>query len=131
LDEGTRALTTGAALYLGEESCSASVPVFLLVKGNSDLGPRRQVLLRAGLYLEWRELPASIKGEGASRATRHPAHGGRLCSTSTASRRTRMIVEHTMPVASLEPQEQQRLYSVATAARVLGLTETALRAPRR
>lgn len=39
-----------------------------------------------------------------------------------------MIVEQIQPVQSLEPQERQRLYSVATAARVLGLTETALRA---
>jgi hypothetical protein len=32
------------------------------------------------------------------------------------------------PVQSHEPQERQRLYSIATAARILGLTETALRA---
>lgn len=39
-----------------------------------------------------------------------------------------MIVEQPVAVASREPQEQQRLYSVATAAKILGLTETALRA---
>ena len=39
-----------------------------------------------------------------------------------------MIIEQITPVASKEPQEQQRLYTVATAARILGLTESALRA---
>ncbi len=38
-----------------------------------------------------------------------------------------MIVEQVKP-ASQESQERQRLYSVHAAARVLGLTETALRA---
>lgn len=39
-----------------------------------------------------------------------------------------MIVEHPATVTSREPVEEQRLYSVATAARILGLTEAALRA---
>ncbi len=39
-----------------------------------------------------------------------------------------MIVDRIEPVASREPQERQRLYTVHAAARVLGMTETALRA---
>jgi len=39
-----------------------------------------------------------------------------------------MIVDTPIAVASHEPIEAQRLYSIASASRILGLTETALRA---
>jgi hypothetical protein len=39
-----------------------------------------------------------------------------------------VIVDRVEPIISKEPQERQRLYSVASAARILGWTETALRA---
>jgi hypothetical protein len=39
-----------------------------------------------------------------------------------------MQPEVPQPVQSHEPRERQRLYSITTAARILGLTETALRA---